>query len=144
MEGKERAEEQEEEFVDESFIEKPAVLDKYKAAAQVTNLALDKVISLCVPGADIHTICNAGDKFIEEELRKVYNNKKSKKIERGVAFPTCISVNHVFGHYSPMKDESTTLSAGDIAKVDLGCHLDGFVAQAAHTIFIGDSKVSGK
>ena len=69
MEGKDKAQDQEEQdFVDESFIEKPAILDKYKAAAQVTNLSLEKIISLCVPGADIHTICSAGDKFIEEEL----------------------------------------------------------------------------
>ncbi len=33
MEGKKATEEHEEEFVDESFIEKPAILDKYKAAA---------------------------------------------------------------------------------------------------------------
>jgi hypothetical protein len=34
MEGKDKAQDQEEkEFVDESFIEKPAILDKYKAAA---------------------------------------------------------------------------------------------------------------
>jgi hypothetical protein len=30
----------EEEFKDESFIDKPAILDKYKAAAVVTNAAL--------------------------------------------------------------------------------------------------------
>ena len=144
MESKDRAEDQEEEFVDESFVDKPAVLDKYKAAAQVTNLALEKVISLCVPGADIYTICNTGDKFIDEELRKVFNNKKSKKLERGIAFPTCVSVNHVFGHYSPFKEETTTLNAGDVAKIDLGCHLDGFVAQAAHTVVVGDAKVTGK
>jgi len=65
---------------------------------------------------------------MDEELRKVFNNKKSKKMERGIAFPTCISVNNIFGHYSPMGDESTLLSEGDIAKIDLGCHLDGFVA----------------
>lgn len=29
-----------EEFKDESFIEKPAILDKYKAAALITNSAL--------------------------------------------------------------------------------------------------------
>lgn len=73
---------------------------------------------------------------MEEELRKVFNNKKSKKLERGISFPTCISVNHVMGHYSPMKDESTVLAEGDIAKIDLGCHLDGFVAQAAHTVLV--------
>jgi curved DNA binding protein len=84
---------------------------------------------------------------MDEELRKVFNNKKSKKLERGIAFPTCISVNHVMGHYSPMQDESTQLQDGDIAKIDLGCHLDGFVAQCAHTVVVSadaSSKVSGK
>ena len=118
----------EEEFKDENFIERPAILDKYKAAAQIANDALKKVIALCVPGADIYTVCQEGDKYMEEELRKVFNNKKSKKLERGIAFPTCISVNNVMGHYSPMKDESTPLADGDVAKIDLGCHLDGFIA----------------
>ena len=147
MEGRERADSQEEEFKDESFLDKPAILDKYKAAAQITNAALMKVIEMAVPGADIYSVCMEGDKYMEEELRKVFNNKKSKKLERGIAFPTCISVNNVFGHFSPLKDESTALAEGDVAKIDLGCHLDGFVAQAAHTIVVsGDtkSKVSGK
>jgi methionine aminopeptidase len=99
----------EEEFKDESFVEKPAILDKYKAAALITNAALLKVIALCIPGADIYTVCQEGDKFIDEELKKVFNNKKSKKLERGIAFPTCVSVNNVMGHYSPMQDESSQL-----------------------------------
>lgn len=53
-----------EDFKDENFIEKPAILDKYKAAAQITNGAILKVISLCVVGADIHKICQEGDSFI--------------------------------------------------------------------------------
>ena len=84
---------------------------------------------------------------MEEELRKVFNNKKSKKLERGIAFPTCISVNNILGHYSPLADESTALQEGDIAKVDLGCHLDGFIAQAAHTVFVTadpSAKATGK
>ena len=52
------------------------------------------------------------------------------KLERGVAFPTCVSVNYIMGHYSPMKDESTTLAEGDVAKIDLGAHMDGYVDQA--------------
>lgn len=146
VEARDRAS-SEEEFSDRNFIEEPAILDKYKAAAQIANDALLKVISLCVPGADIYTVCQEGDKFMEEGLRKVFNNKKSKKLERGIAFPTCISVNHIMGHYSPMQDESTKLEEGDVAKIDLGCHLDGFVAQAAHTIVVSadpNSKVSGR
>jgi len=136
--------ESDEEFKDESFIDRPAILDKYKAAAVIAQAALEKVITLSVVGADIYTVCQEADKFMEEELKKVFTNKKSKKLERGIAFPTCISVNHIFGHYSPMSDESTKLEDGDIAKIDLGCHLDGFVAQVAHTVIIGSSKVSGK
>ena len=56
VETRERAS-SEEEFKDENFIERPAILDKYKAAAQVTNAALLKAISLCVIGADIYTVC---------------------------------------------------------------------------------------
>lgn len=84
---------------------------------------------------------------MEEELRKVFNNKKAKKLERGIAFPTCISVNNIFGHYSPMSDESTKLEDGDVAKIDLGCHIDGFISQAAHTIVVSadpSAKVTGR
>lgn len=45
------------EFKDENFIEKPAILDKYKAVAQITNAALLKVISLSTVGADIFKVC---------------------------------------------------------------------------------------
>jgi curved DNA binding protein len=137
MEAKDQAHgSDEEDYKDENFIEKPAILDKYKAAALITNAALVKVISLCVVGADISAVCGQGDKFMEEELRKVYNNKKTKKMERGIAFPCCISVNNIMGHYSPMADESSLIAEGDIAKIDMGCHLDGFVAQAAHTVYV--------
>lgn len=44
-----------------------------------------------------------------DEVKKIFNNKKSKNLERGIAFPTCISVNNIMGHYSPMKDDSTSL-----------------------------------
>lgn len=50
-------EEEDEEFKDESFIDKPAILDKYKAAAKITQDALQKVIGLCTVGADVYKIC---------------------------------------------------------------------------------------
>ena len=149
VEARDRASsgEEEDQFKDESFIDKPAILDKYKAAALITNAALQKVISLTVVGADIYKVAQEGDAFIEEELKKIFNNKKSKKLERGIAFPTCISVNNICGHYSPLADESTVLKEGDIAKIDLGCHLDGFITQAAQTVLVSAdpaARVTGK
>lgn len=46
-----------------------------------------------------------------------------------------------------MGDESVLLQEGDVAKIDLGAHLDGFIAQAAHTVVVSadaNSKVDGK
>ena len=52
----------------------------------------------------------------------------------GIAFPCCISVNNAICHYSPLThDADTILKEGDLAKIDLGAHIDGFIAVVAHT-----------
>jgi len=150
---KDKPEEEEEEEVgseeeEEETLEKnPAVLDKHKSAALIAQDTLKYVTALCVAGADVSTICSQGDAMIDAEVAKVYNSKKSKVQEKGIAFPTCISVNEICGHYSPLKDESRKLAEGDLVKIDLGVHIDGFVAQVAHTTVIGanpTNKVKGK
>ena len=88
-------------------------------------------------------MCGVVDTFIAEELTKVFSNKKSKKLERGIAFPCCISVNEVCGHYSPCADDSTKLKYEDVAKIELGAHIDGYSAGAAHTVVVG-GKAKGK
>lgn len=105
--------------------------------------ALEKAIGLAVADADIATICGEIDNYIAEELTKVFSNKKSKKLERGIAFPTCLSVNEVMGHFSPCSDDSVKLKNEDLVKIELGAHIDGFAAQAAHTIVVG-GKSSGR
>ena len=69
--------------------------------------ALAKAISLCVDQADVSTVCGEVDSFIEAELLKVFSNKKSKKLERGIGFPCCISINETMGHYSPAVGEDS-------------------------------------
>ncbi|CAE8589916.1 unnamed protein product [Polarella glacialis] len=124
----------------------PDVTTKYQAAAGIVNKALQKVLEACVPDADIITLCELGDRIMEEETGKLYNkkDKEGKKMEKGVAFPTCVSVNELVGHFSPMKGESRQLKAGDVAKIDLACHLGGFIAAAAHTVIVGGEKVEDK
>lgn len=34
------------------------------------------------------------------------------------------------------------LKEGDLVKIDLGAHIDGFIAVAAHTLVVGASPVS--
>jgi len=114
----------------------PDVVTKYKLAAQIANQTLQGVLLQLVPGKKVVEICEFGDTVIERQCATGF---KSKKIEKGVAFPTCISVNEVVCHYSPFPTESIELKLGDSVKIDLGCHIDGYIAVVGHTAIVGES-----
>ncbi|KAL4189772.1 hypothetical protein AMTRI_Chr08g208800 [Amborella trichopoda] len=121
----------------------PDVVTKYKTAAEILNKALQLVVSECKPKAKVVDICEKGDAFIREQTGSVYKNAK-KKIERGVAFPTCISVNNTVCHFSPLASDETTLVENDMVKIDMGCHIDGFIAVVAHTHVLQEGPVTGR
>jgi len=122
--------EQEEQELD---LSNSVVVTKYKAASEVVNKTLALVIAECKPGAKLVDVADKGDKSIEEFCASQF---KGKQIEKGIAFPTCISVNNVVGHYSPLAEDESTLKEGDVVKIDLGAHIDGFVAVTAHTLLV--------
>jgi len=114
------------------------VVTKYKMSAEICNKVLKEMVAECKPGCSVRDLCILGDKKLTEETSKSY--KKDKKITKGIAFPTCISVNNVICHYTPLLSEPDTLLAdGDLVKIDLGAHIDGFIAVAAHTFVLGAS-----
>lgn len=124
------------------------VVTKYNMAAAVVNSVLQNLINKCVPGQSIRELCELGDKEILEKTTQLF--KKEKEIKKGVAFPTCISVNNCVCHFSPLKSEKEVcLAAEDVVKLDLGAHVDGYIAVAAHTLVVkepGDitTKITGK
>jgi len=111
------------------------IVTKYRTAGDIVNRVLAGVLAACKPGAKCVDLCNLGDGMINEAVGKIYNQKKAgKKMEKGVAFPTCISVNNCVGHYSPLlSEDKVVLAEGDMVKVDMGVHVDGYVAVVAHT-----------
>jgi curved DNA binding protein len=69
---------------------------------------------------------------------------KGKDIEKGIAVPTCISINNTVGHFCPMPDNTLEFKEGDLVKIDMGCHIDGFIAQSGHTIVISSEPIKGR
>merc|ERR1712223_8212 len=100
----------------------------------------------CKPGTSVREMGMLGDSRLVEETSKAF--KKDKKLVKGIAFPTCISVNNCICHFSPLTTEpDVTLKDGDMVKIDLGAHIDGFIAVVAHTVVVGsskDNKVKGR
>jgi len=125
----------------------PDVVTKYKAAAEITNKALAAVVAAIKVGSKAVDLCVLGDECLHTELAKAFNkkNNKGEKIEKSIAFPSCISVNNCVCHFSPTKDCELVLKDGDVCKIDLGCHIDGFIAVGAHTVVVqADKKVTGR
>jgi len=126
---------------DQSFITNQSIFTKYQTAADICNRAMEAVIAGCVDGAKVIDLCKLGDKTIEEEAKKVYSNKKS--IKKGIAFPTCVSPDNIICHVSPLDDEpdsELTLKTGDMVRIELAAHVDGYIAHSAHTLKIGATK----
>eukprot|EP00088_Acartia_fossae_P021784 TRINITY_DN2312_c0_g1_i1.p1 TRINITY_DN2312_c0_g1~~TRINITY_DN2312_c0_g1_i1.p1 ORF type:complete len:393 (-),score=89.73 TRINITY_DN2312_c0_g1_i1:303-1481(-) len=117
------------------------VVTKYKMAAEIVNRVLKWLVTECKPEASVRDLCIQSDKKLEEGTSSAF--KKDKKVLKGIAFPTCLSVNNVICHYSPLTSEPDTILAdGDMVKIDLGAHIDGFIAVVAHTLVVGENKAS--
>jgi curved DNA binding protein len=86
-------------------------------------------------------LCKFGSTIIETSASKLYTKKvNGVAIEKGVAFPVCVSVNDVICNHSPLASEEVEpLKAGDIVKLDLGCHIDGYISVAAHTLIVPEA-----
>jgi len=129
-------------------LESADVVTKYKTAGDMASKVIDQVVAACVAGAVTIDICKLGDKLIGEGTDAVYNNKDKttgKVVAKGVAFPTCVSVNNCICHNSPIEScKEIILAEGDLVKIDLGIHIDGFIAPVATTIVVGGGMVTGK
>uniref|UniRef100_A0AAF5PIX6 Peptidase M24 domain-containing protein n=2 Tax=Wuchereria bancrofti TaxID=6293 RepID=A0AAF5PIX6_WUCBA len=126
---------------EKSVMETPAsdlVVTKYAMAADIVNAVLRELITATKDGVEVGEICDLGDRLMNERIAKVF--KKEKDTLKGIAMPTCISINNCVCHFSPLRsDPPIIIKDGQMVKIDLGAHIDGFIATAAHTVVVGAS-----
>lgn len=151
-----------------SDLSNPQVIDKYRSAATIVNTVLDAVVKAIAAGKTVVELCEFGDALIEGLAKKAYNKpdpRTGRAVDKGIAFPTCVSVNECAGNFSPLKtdaaagaaaggsaatgtgtgpvlDGAYALKAGDVVKVDLGAQIDGFIAVAATTVVVGEESAA--
>jgi methionyl aminopeptidase len=53
------------------------------------------------------------------------------------AFPANIGVNDIAAHYTPSTADNSVFAVGDIVKVDVGAHVDGYVGDTSMTVEVG-------
>jgi methionyl aminopeptidase len=62
-----------------------------------------------------------------------YAEELTRQMGGEAAFPCNISVNEIASHYTPLKGERK-FASGDLVKIDVGVHINGYIADTADTI----------
>jgi len=97
------------------------VLEKYHRAGEIAAYARDKGLEKILPGRSILEVTDYVESLIYE--------KGSKP-----AFPVNVSRNHIAAHFTPLQKDVQVFKEGDLIKLDVGAHIDGYIADTASTI----------
>ena len=102
-------------------------LEAYRRAGKLVAEVREQARPLVKPGTMLLEIAEAVEEFIAQKGAKP-------------AFPCNVSVNEISAHYSPPTNDDTTIKEGDMVKVDIGAHVDGYIADTAFTIATGEKQ----
>ncbi len=112
---------------DEEFT--PEEIDKlYLTAGKIGKEVKERAKSIVKPGAKLFDIAEE-----LEALIKTLGAKEDKDAHVGAAFPVNLSLNDQAAHYTPTADDTTMVKEGDVVKVDMGAHVNGFLVDFAFT-----------
>jgi methionyl aminopeptidase len=103
----------------------PDVLEKLRRAGRIAAEARENGARRIVAGARVRDVCVA----VEDEIQRLGG---------GLAFPVQSSRNQIAAHYCPSPEDETVYAEGDLAKLDIGVHVDGWVVDTALTVSVGD------
>lgn len=84
-----------------------------REAAEVHRQVRHYAQGLIQPGIKLADLCEK----LENMNRKLVGEDG---LNRGIAFPTGCSLNHVAAHYTPNPGDDTVLTKDDICKIDFG------------------------
>lgn len=103
---------------------KEEIIEKYKKAGKIAKEAIDFAVELV----------KENEKAID-----VAEKVEDKIIELGgkPAWPVNFSINSIAAHWTPKINDETIFQKGDLVKIDVGVHVEGYIADTARTIEIG-------
>jgi len=97
------------------------VIEKYRLAGKIAAEVREQVKRSVSEGMPIIDICEKTEALIKKKGGKP-------------AFPCNVSINEITAHYTSPPGDKQTVPAGSLVKVDLGVHVDGYIADTAQTV----------
>ncbi len=104
----------------------PEAREKFRAAGRIARAARELAVARIQPGARLEEVLLAVEDYIRSQ-------------GAGMAFPAQSSRNHIAAHYCPRPGDPLRYEAEDVVKVDIGVEVDGYVADTAQTVYLGEN-----
>lgn len=105
------------------------ILEKYKKAGKIHQEVKVFARKQVKEGTKVLSLAEKIEKMIMEKGGEI-------------AFPVNISLNDIAAHYTPDIDDTLTIQNGDLVKIDIGVHMDGFIADSAFSVCVGEKSHS--
>ncbi len=96
------------------------ILEKYKKAGKINAEIKQEISHMLKPGLKILDLANKIEGLV-------------KKKGARPAFPVNISINEVAAHYTPSFADTREIQEGELVKIDIGVHIDGYIGDMAFT-----------
>lgn len=96
-------------------------LEKYIRAGRIAARVREEMRRIVREGMPLIEICETAENMIRE-------------LGGSPAFPCNVSVNEVAAHYTSPPNDPLRVPNGALVKVDIGVHVDGYIADTATTI----------
>lgn len=103
------------------------MIEKHIEAGKILKTVKEEAVKMIKPGAKLLEVAE----FVESRIRELGAEP---------AFPANISLNEDAAHCTPSKNDSRIFKEGDLVKLDIGAHIDGYIADTAITVDLGDNK----
>lgn len=82
-----------------------------------------------------------GANLIKENvsLLKVAEEVESLILKKGgkLAFPVNLAINDIAAHFTPRPNDKLVFRRGDVVKIDVGVHINGYIGDTAKTVEVG-------
>lgn len=95
--------------------------DALREAGRIAAKVRDTTIAEIKPGMKIEYICDLVNQRVEELGGKM-------------AFPCNVDVDHIAAHYCAPLNDKTVIPERSLVKLDVGVHVDGYIADTAKTV----------
>ncbi|PVU90384.1 hypothetical protein BB559_004659 [Furculomyces boomerangus] len=106
--------------------------EKYRYSATIVQNVLELVSSSVHVGSSVHSLCKYGDDLIRANVKTLF--KKNKDMEKGISFPTSITINNFIQNFSPPSSEDIIVGNDDLVKIEISAHVDGYIVSLGKTV----------